>query len=140
MARTAIGRSEPKESGRAIHFDRLRTALFAVHFTLTVYICLGWLIPSRGALLSYTLLLPLIVIQWLLNGGASIVNNIENLVRCGQWSDPRNEFEGAFFKTLLAAAGVGASQAQIATVLCSVMLIFWVTALCHMVLIVVPPA
>ena len=127
---------ELRVHSRRIRFDGLRVALFGVHLALIGYVSLGWLIPSRAALYAYTLLLPIIAIQWLLNGGASIVNNIENLVRSGHWSDERNEFEGAFFKTLLQAVGVPASQAQITTVLCFLMLIFWIAALCHMILIV----
>src|SRR5689334_6421449 len=128
--------SEAGKKGRTIRFDQLRIALFGVHLALIAYVSLGWLIPSRTALFIYTLLLPMIVMQWLLNGGASIVNNIENLVRSGQWSDAQNRFEGAFFKTFLDAIGVPASQAQITTVLCFLMLIFWIAALCHMMLIV----
>jgi hypothetical protein len=116
--------SERKETGRAIPFDTLRVALLVLHVAIMGYVTLGWLIPSRVALYIYALLLPLIVMQWLLNGGASIVNNIENLIRVRQWSDARNPFEGAFFKTLLRAIGVPASQAQITTVLCFLMLIF----------------
>jgi len=67
------------------------------------------------------------------------VNNIENLVRVGRWNDSRNPFEGSFFKTLLQAIGVPASQAQITSVLCFLMLIFWISALCRMVLIVPSP-
>ena len=128
-----------EKTGRAITFDSLRAALFVLHLAILSYVALGWLIPSRVALLLYTLLLPLIVIQWLLNGGASIVNNIENLVRVGRWNDPRNPFEGSFFKTLLQAIGVPASQAQITTVLCFLMLIFWISAICRMMLIVPSP-
>ena len=91
MARTAAGHlSEREEAGRAIQFDGLRVALFILHLAILAYVTLGWLIPSRVALYVYTLLLPLIAMQWLLNGGASIVNNIENLVRVGQWNDVRN--------------------------------------------------
>jgi hypothetical protein len=137
MARTAAGHlSEREEAGRAIQFDGLRLALFILHLAILAYVTLGWLIPSRVALLVYSLLLPLIAIQWLLNGGASIVNNIENLIRVRQWNDARNTFEGAFFKTLLQAIGVPASQAQITTVLCFLMLIFWISAICRMMLIV----
>lgn len=118
----------------------VRLFLFALHLVLILYIGLGWIIPSRTALFVYTLLLPLVAMQWLLNGGASIVNNIENLVLSGKWSDPRNPFEGAFFRTLLHAVGVPASQAQITTALCFLMLIFWIAGICHMILIVVPPA
>ena len=118
----------------------VRMFLFALHLVLILYIGLGWLVPSRTALFLYTLLLPLVAMQWLLNGGASIVNNIENLLLSGKWSDPRNQFEGAFFRTLLHAVGVPASQAQITTALCFLMLIFWIAGICHMMLIVVPPA
>ena len=118
----------------------VRLLLFTLHVILILYIGLGWLIPSRNALFLYTLLLPMIAMQWLLNGGASIVNNLENLVLSGKWNDPRNPFEGAFFRTLLHAVGVPASQAQITTVLCFLMLIFWIAGICHMMLIVVPPA
>jgi hypothetical protein len=140
MARTAVvNLSERGETGRAIPFDSLRIALFGLHLAILGYVALGWLIPSRVALFLYTLLLPLIVMQWLLNGGASIVNNIENLIRVRQWNDARNPFEGAFFKTLLQAIGVPASQAQITTVLCFLMLIFWISAICRMMLIVPSP-
>lgn len=130
--------SEPVQNGQFSEFDNLRTTLFAVHLAVIAYVMLGWLIPSRFLLYFYTLLLPMIALQWLLNGGCSIVNNIENLVRIGQWSDPQNEFEGAFFRTLLEGFGIRASQAQITTTLCSLMLIFWVCAICRMMLIVSP--
>ena len=140
MARAVAYLSEQEEPGNTVAFDGLRAALFTVHLAIIGYVCLGWLIPSRGALYFYALLLPTIVMQWLLNGGASIVNNIENLARTGQWSDRRNVFEGAFFKTFLHRAGLRASQAQITTALCFLMLIFWIAAICHMILIVPPPA
>jgi hypothetical protein len=140
MARAAVAYpSGQKQSGRKVAFDGLRAGLFTVHLAIIAYVGLGWMIPSRGALFFYALFLPAIIIQWLLNGGASIVNNIENLARTGQWNDARNVFEGAFFKTLLHAIGGRASQAQIVTVLCFLMLIFWIAAVCHMILIVVPP-
>ena len=140
MAQVALAHlSEREKIGRTIHFDSLRIALLVVHLAIMGYVTLGWLIPSRVALYLYALLLPLIVMQWLLNGGASIVNNVENLVRVGRWNDARNPFEGAFFKTLLKAIGVPASQAQITTVLCFVMLIFWISAICRMMLIVPSP-
>jgi hypothetical protein len=137
MARTAVVHlPEGQEQAQASRFDELRAALFIAHLGIMAYVATGWMIPSRVALYVYTLLLPMIALQWLLNGGSSIINNVENLARTGRWNDPGNEFEGAFFKTLLQALGVRATQAQITTVLCFMMLIFWVAALCHMVLIV----
>jgi len=134
------GTSGTQKAGLSALEQPVRLLLFALHVLLILYIGLGWLVPSRTALFLYTLLLPLVAMQWLLNGGASIVNNIENLVLSGKWSDPRNPFEGAFFRTLLHAIGVPASQAQITTVLCFLMLIFWIAEICHMMLIVAPPA
>jgi hypothetical protein len=140
MAAAFAYRSEKQEHEHPAAFDGLRLALFTVHAAIVTYVALGWLIPSRGALYFYALLLPAIVMQWLLNGGSSIVNNIENLARTGRWSDTGNAFEGAFFRTILQGAGLRASKAQITTVLCFLMLMLWITAVCHMVLIVAPPA
>jgi len=141
MSRLAMtGTSGTQKAGLSALEQPVRLLLFALHVLLILYIGLGWLVPSRTALFLYTLLLPLVAMQWLLNGGASIVNNIENLVLSGKWSDPRNPFEGAFFRTLLHAIGVPASQAQITTVLCFLMLIFWIAGICHMMLIVAPRA
>ena len=136
MARTAaILLSEREKSGQA-KFDKLYFWLFATHLGIIAYVAFGWLIASRMLLFFYTLLLPMIVLQWLMNDGCSIVNNAENLLRKGCWSDPANRFQGAFFVTILNAAGIRASQAQVTTALCSLMLIFWVCAICRMILIV----
>ena len=136
MARTAVVHLSERQSIGQLSFDKLRSRLFAVHVAIIAYVTLGWLITSRPALYFYALLLPLIALQWLLNGGCSIVNNLENLLRVGRWRDPDNPFEGAFFSTLLRAAGIRATGAQITTALCSLMLIFWVCAICRMMLIV----
>jgi len=136
MARTAvIWRSERKEPDQA-SFDKLGFWFFAIHVAIVVYVSLGWLITSRSALYFYELLLPAIVLQWLLNGGCSIVNNFENLLRTGCWSNAADARQGAFFGTVLGVLGVRATQAQITTALCSLMLIFWICAVCRMVLIV----
>jgi hypothetical protein len=141
MTRAAVAYVAGQKDHREIlAVDGLRALFFTIHLAIIAYVCLGWLIPSRVALYCYALLLPIIAIQWVLNGGASIVNNIENLVRFRRWSDSRNELEGAFFQTFLRAAGIRAGQAQITTVLCFVMLIFWTAAIYRMILIVPPPA
>ena len=130
---------ESEEADETFELDRLGRVFLVLHAAVIVYVSLGWLVPSRVALYIYLLVLPLIVMQWLLNGGSSIINNFENLARSGSWNDGRNTFEGALFQTFLKKIGVPASQGQITTVLCSLMLIFWVAALCRMILIVVPP-
>ena len=121
---------------KGLKFDGLRSVLLAVHIAIIAYVSLGWLIPSRTATLVYCLVLPLIALQWLFNGGSSIVNNFENIARSGQWSDRANEFEGAFFKAFFRALGIPATQAQITTVCCALMLMFWIAGLSRMILIV----
>ena len=136
MARTAVVLLSEREKTGLDKYDKLHFWLFLTHLGIIAYVALGWLISSRILLFFYTLLLPIVVIQWLMNDGCSIVNNAENLLRKGRWNDPENRFQGAFFVTILHAAGIRASQAQVATVLCSLMLIFWVCAICRMILIV----
>jgi len=128
------------DAGREVFaFDGLKRVFFALHVSVILYVGLGWLMPSRVGLYIYLLVLPLIVMQWILNGGSSILSNLENVLRVGRWSDPNNRFEGALFQSFLRPLGVRASQGQITTVLCSLMLIFWLAAMCRMILIVVPP-
>jgi hypothetical protein len=136
MARTVVIQQSERKETNEIGFDKLHFSFFAIHVAIVVYISLGWLITSRYALYFYTLLLPAIVLQWLLNGGCSIVNNFENLARVGRWSNSTDGRQGAFFRTVLGAVGVRATEAQITTALCSLMLIFWTCAVCRMVLIV----
>ena len=138
MARAASALRRWHAANREMGLEGSRQVWFAVHLAIIFYVGIGWLLPWRGALFAYLLLLPLIVMQWLLNGGASIINNFENLAHTGRWSDKSNRFEGAFFTTILRAFGVSASQAQVTTLLCSLMFIFWVAAVCRMMLIVVP--
>ncbi|HEX3485318.1 MAG TPA: hypothetical protein VHT51_09670 [Micropepsaceae bacterium] len=139
MTRAAMA-ALSERGGLGRHIDWLRVLLFAVHLGIIAYVGLGWMIASRGALLFYALFLPGIILQWILNGGVSLVSNIENLARTGCWSDARNNLEGGFFKTMLQGVGVHATQAQITTALCFLMLIFWIAAVCHMMLVVTPSA
>jgi hypothetical protein len=138
MARAMSASKRWEAAGQALEFDGLRASWFAVHVAIILFAGTGWLIAWRPVLFVYLLLLPLIVLQWLLNGGASIINNFENLARTGRWNDQNNPFEGAFFSTLLKAVGIHVNEAQVTTLLCFVMLIFWVAALCRLMLIEVP--
>ena len=136
MARTGVIYQSERQEPDKVRFDKLRFWFFAIHVAIVVYVTLGWLITSRSALYFYSLLLPTIVLQWLLNGGCSIVNNFENRARFGRWDNPVNARRGAFFRLLLGAIGIRARATQITTALCSLMLIFWVCAICRMMLIV----
>jgi hypothetical protein len=124
---------------RTPSWDRLGLLFLGVHIGIILYVAFGWTAASREALFAYLLILPSIVLQWVLNGGVSLVNNIENLARGRSWNDPDNGFEGTFFQVFLKQLGIPATQAQITFILCALMLMFWVAAMSRMILIIPPP-
>ena len=115
--------------------DALRLSLFLLHAAIIGTVASGWTAQTRGALIAYLVLLPAIVLQWLLNGGASVVSNLETLVRTHHWRDRAQGREGDLFRSVLASAGIRATPAQITTVLVSTMSLLWVTALFRMLLL-----
>jgi hypothetical protein len=116
--------------------DSLRLAVFLFHAAIVGYVVSGWTSDEAVALLAYVILLPLIVLQWLLNGGSSIVSNIESLIRRGRWRHREGGLEGSFFDTVLRSTGIRATKAQINTVVVSTMFLLWVVAFLRMVEIV----
>jgi hypothetical protein len=122
-------------SNTPVRADWLSVAMFLVHAGIVGYVVSGWTAQTREGLLLYVVLLPMIVMQWLLNGGSSIVSNIESLKRSGHWRDERDGLEGAFFQSVLKSVGIDASKAQINTVVIVTMFLFWVVAFFRMMLI-----
>ena len=110
--------------------------MFMVHAAIVGYVVSGWTAETREALLVYLVLLPFIVLQWLLNGGSSIVSNIESLKRTGHWRDPEHGLEGVFFQSVLKSIGISASKAQINTIVVVTMFLFWMVAFFRLMLLV----
>ena len=63
--------------------DVLGIGFTVVHLAIVAYVVIGWTLPSRPFLFVYLLVLPMFGLQWLLNFGSSVMNNVENLVRIG---------------------------------------------------------
>ena len=80
--------------------DGLGRALFVFHALIGVYLLIGWLAADALLLAVYLVLLPVIAVQWLLNQGSCVLNNIESWLRHGRWRDPRNHEEGGFLMML----------------------------------------
>ena len=116
--------------------DALRLSLFLVHAAVIGYVVSGWLSPTRTGLLVYLVLLPLILLQWLVNRGASVVSNLESLIRTHHWRAPEHGIEANVFRSILSSIGIRASNAQVNTVLVSTMLLLWMSALARLMLIV----
>lgn len=80
--------------------DRLGRSLFVFHVIVGLYILFGWLVPVAMALVIYLVLLPAVAIQWLVNQGSCVINNIETWFRHGRWRDARNTEEAGFLSML----------------------------------------
>jgi len=137
MAAADFGNTSPLSPAiqRCFGCDLLRVTTFIVHLAIVAYVSTGWLASTRASLLFYLLLLPMIVMQWLLNAGASILDNAETLIRTGHWHDSRNIFEGHFFQNILRASGIKVSTTLINFMVCATLLLFWIEALYRMIMI-----
>jgi len=80
--------------------DGLGSFCFYLHFACVIYLFLGWAIPSYIGITFYLAFLPAVSIQWQFNKNSCVLNNIESLMRSGQWRDPHNKEEGAWLLTL----------------------------------------
>ena len=134
----STARTINKSSDQTVAVDWLGVGLFLVHAAIVGYVVSGWLVESRTGLLIYLLALPLIVLQWVLNGGSSIVSNIESLQRTGHWRDPNSGLDGAFLRSVLKSVGTEATTGQVNTVTVSIMFLFWIEALSRLMLLVSP--
>jgi hypothetical protein len=135
MRKRANGLAGLGRSSETVTTDWLSVAMFLVHAAIVGYVVSGWSTDSRAALLVYLILLPFIVLQWLLNGGSSIVSNFESLKRTGRWRDPAHGMQGTFFKSVLLSVGVNATHAQINTIVIATMFLFWMVAFFRLMLI-----
>jgi hypothetical protein len=116
-------------------FTFARVVTMTIHFAIIAYMAIGWTATTRIALFVYAVLVPLIVLQWLFNRGASFVSNLESLATTGRWRNPDNEYEGRLFQALLRKVGLNFTQAQICTLLVITMMMFWMVAMFRMVIV-----
>ena len=129
------GDTTVRASQAAVTTDWLSVALFMVHAAIVGYVVAGWTAQTRLGLFIYLMLLPMVVLQWLVNGGSSVVSNIESLKRTGHWRDAEQGLDGAFFQSVLGSIGLAATKAQINTVVVVSMFLFWVVAFFRLILI-----
>ena len=113
--------------------DALGKFCFVVHFLPLLYVLSGWAVPWRVALIVYLVFLPAMFLQWRLNGGSCVLNNMESFIRTGRWRDPANREEGAWLRTTLGdCTGWNLSRAQMDAVMNTVLAILWLTALARL--------
>jgi hypothetical protein len=94
MAVVDYQRGDERRIGPRI--DGLGLGCFLFHVFVGVYIVFGWLVSPTSTLVFYLLLLPAIAMQWYVNRGSCVINNLESWLRKGHWRDPENPEEGGF--------------------------------------------
>ena len=113
--------------------DLLGNFCFYLHFAVMIYILIGWGVPLRPALIFYLAFLPAVAIQWQFNKNSCVLNNIESLIRSGQWRDPNNKEEGAWLQTLVHnATGVLLNAWQVNALTYAILSVLWFAGLSHL--------
>jgi len=113
--------------------DRLGNVCYFLHFAVMIYIVTGWLAPLHGALVVYMCFLPAVAVQWQFNKNSCVLNNIESLMRSGQWRDPNNKEEGAWLQTLaLNVTGVLFKPWQMDAFTYFILVVLWTAGLSHL--------
>jgi hypothetical protein len=133
MVMPAMQRAVSKSSDVGDH--TLHGAFLLLHAAIIAYVVGGWLISDTTALLVYAVVLPLLALQWLLNGGASVVSNLEILARTGHWSDPTLGLEATLFRRGFAAVAVRLGNGEVNVLVLTLMSVFWAAAIYRMILI-----
>jgi hypothetical protein len=124
---------EPAVAVATARRDALGQACFILHLGIMLYIVFGALAPWRDALEFYVVFLPAVATQWLFNKNSCILNNLETLMRTGNWRDPGNEEEGAWLLTLARdTLGVRATPAQMDAFIYMVLAVLWGLGALHL--------
>jgi hypothetical protein len=124
-----------QRSGQRGRRDGLGQFCFWLHVAILCFIVIGWAWPWRGLLIFYVLFLPLVVLHWMLNSGACILNNLENWLRYRRWRAPeQNEEEGAWLRTLIRRrTGIVLGPRAMDVLNYSALALFWALAWGHLV-------
>jgi hypothetical protein len=98
-----------------------------------IFIVTGWLVPLDAVLIIYLCFLPAVAVQWQFNKNSCILNNIESVIRSGQWRDPNNREEGAWLQTLaLKVTGILFKAWQVDLFTYFILVVLWSAGLSHL--------
>jgi hypothetical protein len=111
--------------------DALGWSCYLFHIAVLIFIVTGWAL--RPLLIFYLVFLPGMMLQWRLNKGTCVLNNLESLIRAGRWRDPANVEEGAWIKTLVhRATGLNFTVAQLDVIIYAVIVVLWGLGFWHL--------
>ena len=113
--------------------DLLGNFCFYLHFAVMIYIVAGWLAPWPATLYFYLGFLPAVAVQWQFNKNSCVLNNIESVIRSGQWRDPNNREEGAWLQTLAhKITGILFKPWQVDLFTYFILVVLWSAGLSHL--------
>jgi hypothetical protein len=113
----------------SVRRDALGTAFLVLHVAILVYILTGWALPFAG---FYVIAVPVMVLHWYLNKNSCVINNLESLIRTGQWRDPRNCEEGAWVRHLVKSViGLDLSPRQVDLWTYGLLALLWGLGILH---------
>lgn len=113
--------------------DLLGNTFLIFHVAVSAYIVGGWLIPNASALIFYLAFLPVVAMQWQVNRGSCVIDNLESLLRSGRWRDPGRAREGRFVSMiLLRAFGLRIRPGHMDAIGYGGLALFWMLAFRHL--------
>ena len=113
--------------------DALGGLCFYLHFAIMIFIVTGWLVPLDAVLIVYLCFLPAVAVQWQFNKNSCVLNNIESLMRSGQWRDQNNREEGAWLQTLAhKITGILFKPWQVDLFTYFILVVLWSAGLSHL--------
>ena len=103
-----------------------------LHYAVLLWGVVGWAIPSPAWLLAYLIAMPLIAVQWLLNGNTCILNNVESWIAAGRWRDETDADQGGFIAGVLyGLTGWRPSPRMNDAISYGLLAVFWILAAIH---------
>lgn len=98
-----------------------------------LFLIFGWLVPWRGGLYVYLVFVPGVMTQWQVNKNACVLNNLESLIRYGQWRHEANTEEGGWFAAQVEnVLGLSFTRRQVSVFIYVMLISFWLLALGHL--------
>jgi hypothetical protein len=108
-------------------------AVQCLHYAILAWGLAGWLIPANGWLVAYLIAMPLLAVQWRLNGGVCVLNNLESWIATGRWRDESDPNQGGFFAGLIERVTGSRPTAFAVNILSyGLLAMFWVLAAIHL--------
>jgi hypothetical protein len=108
-------------------------AVQGLHYAILIWGLAGWLIPSDGWLIAYLIATPLLALQWLLNRGVCVLNNLESWIAGGRWRDASDPNQGGFLAGLIERAfGTRPTAQAVNRLSYGLLALFWLLAAIHL--------